>query len=439
MKLPRLIMGILCWVAIAVTGWLAIQRELKPRGHTVGSLTSGVGEWVIGRNQRYTAVSPATIALANGDPVLIRKSDGTYRQIGVVRDNHASSVIEPITKSAEVVLYDDAVAEFPTGFELHYFASPTSLDWVASTLISPERQKEIAALIAADWQRHQAEVLRNLTPIVQGTLQRMIVAVEAELPKVMARHRHEFSELGERYKTEIIQKQLLPLAREKILPIVEEEARPLAAEIGQSLWNRVSLWSFTWRYFYDVSPLPERNAVQSEFDRFLEKEAIPELKSRSPQFVALTEKILNRVNSDPAVSGTIRRSLRQISSDPKLHAVVWGVIRDAVLNNAALRQSIEDYWDSDETRRAMNIATIRFEPTARAIGDLVLGSKEKGMPPEFTRILRLQILQKDRHWLVLEPVKSMDKAAVRIRISPVQMMYPIQFEGSVGSPLTKLQ
>jgi hypothetical protein len=47
------------------------------------------------------------------------------------------------------------------------------------------------------------------------------------------------------------------------------------------------------------------------------------------------------------------------------------------------------------------VAAERLEPTARRIGDLLFGTRETGVSPEFARVLRSQILGKDRRWLVL--------------------------------------
>ena len=39
----------------------------------------------------------------------------------------------------------------------------------------------------------------------------------------------------------------------------------------------------------------------------------------------------------------------------------------------------------------------------REIGDIVLGTRESGITPEFARVLRTQILEKDRQRLFLAP------------------------------------
>ena len=95
--------------------------------------------------------------------------------------------------------------------------------------------------------------------------------------------------MGDRIESDILREELVPLVREEIFPVIQEEAQPLAMDIGKSMWNRFSLVSFSWRYLYDVLPLPERNAVRTEFQRFLDQEAVPELESRTDEFVDVTK------------------------------------------------------------------------------------------------------------------------------------------------------
>lgn len=439
----RILMGCFVWLGTVVGVWQAMQRQLGSGDATVVSLSSDISQWVTGQRTDYSAESDIILELAVGDPVVLRQADGSYRQVGTVRDNFNASRQQWLTRHVTVSLYDAAVAEFPDGFELRYFATPTSLSWVAATLISEDRQRQIAKLIAADWERHHADVLRNLTPVVQEAVKKALVAIEAELPATIERHRGDFTHLGERYKSEVMQKQMLPLVRERVLPLIEEELRPLVSEIGRSLWNRVSLWSFTWRYLYDVSPLPERNTVQREFDRFLEQEAMPELRAHTADFVAATERIVARVSRDPVVNDTIRRSLRMVASDPELHAIVWDIVQDAVVKNQTLRRTMDEHWKSPSARSALQLASSRFEPTARAIGDLIIGSREGGITPEFARILRAQILLKDRHWLVVVPAstaaRTSGRSGVRVVRGTEPMTYPLSFEGSAQSPLSEIR
>ena len=90
---------------------------------------------------------------------------------------------------------------------------------------------------------------------------------------------------------------------------------------------------------------------------------------------------------------------------------------------------------------------------AWAIGDALFGNREKGITPEFSRVLRSQILLKDRRWLVVIPATPGSQASA-IQTTPAagnrgndqlgivtgaeMMDFPIEFEGTAQSPLTRV-
>jgi hypothetical protein len=459
MQHRQILIGGLTWLSVLTATGLAIHSQFSEKPQGLSDVVGGIGRWVSGAPEEYLAVSAVKLVLAPGDPVFLKMPDGDYRQVGRVRNHFGpterilpapgkiASLIETPTLKATVVLYDDEVnRSFPDGFMLEYHTSPTALDWVVKTMITPERQKEIAEIVATDWQRHREQIASRLQPIVETSIARTVEAIEAELPAVLNSHQGDFAKLADRYQSEIIRRQIVPLVREEILPIVQEEVRPLATELGKDLWDRVSLWSFTWRYLYDVSPLPEKNAVKLEFDRFMKDEVTPALESRSDDFVAVTERILRRISRNEKVRAVIRESLKKVATDDDLQTIVWSIVQEAVINNQTLRTSLRDYWASDEVQDAMNIASTSFEPTARAVGDAMFGSREAGITPEFSRVLRAQILMKDRRWFVLvpklaeiavQPQPPVDGLIMYAGLEP--MPFPIEFEGTDQSPLTQLQ
>ncbi len=91
------------------------------------------------------------------------------------------------------------------------------------------------------------------------------------------------------------------------------------------------------------------------------------------------------------------------------------------------------------------MASARFEPTARTIGDTIFGNRETGITPEFSRVLRTQILMKDRRWLAMIPKPDRSSSVVTADASgPLQiipavdpMLFPIDFEGETNSPLSE--
>lgn len=443
----HLILGVVAWVGSGAAIWLAFHNTGAKEQASVKQVASEIGQWIVGARSEQVAWSKTPILLSPGDPILMRQSDGGYRQVGKVRNHFSAEPKEAYTRQASLVFYDSIAIETPHGFELHYYSTPTSLEWVVRTMVTPERQQEIAKLIADDWKSHREEVLTQLQPVMEKSLVHALNAIEAELPEIIQGHRSEFGQLADRYQSEIIRRQIVPLVRGEILPIVEEEITPMASELGQKLWDRFSLWSFTWRYLYDVSPLPEKNAVKTEFDRFLDQEVKPQLESRSDQFVAVTQRIISRVSKNEKVRAVIRENLRKVSSDPELQAIIWSVVQESIVQNEKLKSSLRDYWKSEEVQDALLVANIRFEPTARAIGDAIFGSRDKGITAEFSRVLRSQILQKDRRWLVVVPLDdNLPEQQTKDALYPVNslhiiiandtMDFPINFEGTAQSPLT---
>jgi hypothetical protein len=114
-----------------------------------------------------------------------------------------------------------------------------------------------------------------------------------------------------------------------------------------------------------------------------------------------------------------------------------------VINNQTLRSTMREYWASAEVQAAMTAATSNFETTARTIGDTIFGSRDGGVTPEFARVLRAQILMKDRRWFVLVPKPTTPAPLPRPEVNGLVMVtarepmpFPLEFEGAEQSPLS---
>jgi hypothetical protein len=352
---------------------------------------------------------------------------------------------ETWTRLARIVVDEELLEGTAKAFDLEYHSTSTALDDVVRILLPLERQREISQLIATEWQANRDELTARIQPLVENTLQIAVREIELALPAAVQRRRAEFGKLADRYQAEIVRGRVIPLVQEEILPIIEEEIRPLANELGRDLWNRVSVWAFTWRFLYDVSPLPERNAVQKEFDRFLIEEVRPAMEARSQEFVTVTERALTRISNNERVRDVITTSLRTVASDSELHAIIWSIVQESVVVNEPLRRALRDYWSSADVQQTLQLASTRFEPTARKIGDMILGSREGGVTPEFARVLRTQILLKDRRWLVVTNRRRPDGASlgtsnqIQIVMPTTPMDFPISFRSKEQSPLTRFQ
>ena len=439
MKSRHVILGACFWAITIVGGWYVLNSALAEQSSSVSVMASDLSEWVAGSQQNLNAVCDDKVMVALGDPVFLELPDGTFRQVGLTTNVYQKYSRDAFASDRfEVSIYQNAIDQFPDGFQLNYHTTPTSLDWVVKMMIPPDRQQAIAELIAVEWKKHQVVLMAELRPVIQTGVQTALKAVEAELPSIIRGHRPDFQKLGERYEADILKAELIPLVREEILPIIEEEAVPVALDLGKDLWKRVSLWSFGWRYLYDKTPMSSKDSLKTEFQRFIDEEALPEVRSRTDEFISVTEAIVKRSMENPRVKMALKKHFKQVAEDPELHRLVWSIVRKAVVDNETLRSELDAFMKTQETRLALRSAGDRMEPVVREIGDMIFGSRETGITPEFSRILRAQILTKDRRWFVMMPTfdNLQSKQEVLVDGTDTPMMYPMGFGGSAQSPLT---
>jgi len=339
--------------------------------------------------------------IRGGDPIFQVTPDGGLVQIGEIQrtsDNQAHTAI--LYARAPTLSADDQLA---------WYSNPNSMAWVVSTLLPDEKRKRVSAEIQQAVADHHDELLETLEPLVKKSLDQSLAIVESELPAAIRAHRKEIDRIGQRYQRELIDKELLPLVRREIWPIVRRRAEPTVNDIGSDLWKRVSLWRFTWRYVYDKTPLlPNRRKFRNEFDRFVDREALPVLAEHSDEIIRLVEQVIRDASANPRVQQAARRSGSKVLDDPELRSVLWSIVRRTAVDNPKFRQALKQTWTGPEAQQVLAQSSRKFEPTVRRIGGLLIGTPETGITPEFAAVLRNQVLGKDRRWLVLESPADSD-------------------------------
>ena len=438
LKLRHVILGTTGWLTVIISVCLSTHSRLAQQSASLTKLSGDLRGWITGARNVEQAKTSVPLRIALHDPVFVATTNDRFIQAGYVSNIDGTRAHNPkYVQSAEIVIYHSVLAQFPDGCHLEYYTTPMNLDQVITTMIPPERRVEIAAMVRSEWGVHENIVLEQLEPVVKEGMNRAIRAVEAELPGIISNYQKDFQHLSTRFQAEILTRQLIPIVREEILPIIKEESQPLAMEIGRSLWNRVSLTSFALRYLYDVSPLPERSAVRTEFERFIEREAVPELEARTDELIGVTRQIIKRVMENESVRSKVRDTIQHIMEDPEASRVLGVIVRKATIENTVLHSELKQYWNSRQTRTALRVTSDRLEPMVRSIGDLIFGNREKGITAEFSRVLRSQILRKDRRWFVIVPDNlSNQPGSIEIRVAGKPMQYPLRFFGQQQSPLT---
>jgi hypothetical protein len=413
MKLLRIAVGLAFWSGIAGVLWAALARP----GDTV---TSAARRPLSDLWHYYTTDPvlelrlPAGSELAVGDPVLAADAQGSLQQVGIVR--HVAND----ARCAEAALFRSAPQ---TGQPIHayYLSNPDTIEWVVRTLLPPARRKQIQDELAAAVREHHQEVLEALRSVVEKGVRDALAVLKQDLPRALEHHRPEIEALAARYQTEIIKGELAPLVKEDIWPIVRRDSEPTARQVGNELWERVSLWRFAWRGVLDRMPLIRGgDRVEMELQRFLDEEAVPILQSHEADYQAVVERIVRDVADNERVQASFRRNFARVARDPELRRIVNDILQEAVVKNPRFWEAVRQNVTSSEAQEALRLASERLEPTVRHIGDLVLGTRENGLTPEFTRVLRQQILFKDRQAIV---IGELPRSEAPLPCTPIQAWF----------------
>jgi hypothetical protein len=424
----RVGIGLVTWCAvIGVLGWYINVYLVRPTttGHRVAA---DLWEFASAERRVVSVRLDPSWPIAVGDPIY--RVDGPDRidRVGEIRRVVPSAERArrggDVAPTAEALLYPHAPPVCSMSY-LTYYETPTSLAWVMETMLPPAKRARIAEEVMASYQDYHAEILEAIEPLVVSGFRDAFQIVDEDFAAAIARRRSALEQLGSRYQSQVVQQELVPLIQQEIWPIVRRHAEPLANEIGGELFQRASLWRFGWRLAYDRLPLPEKNLTRAEWTRFVQEEAIPVLQRHATDFIHVQQQILEEIGDNPRVRTAVRRNLVQVVDDPEFREIVWDIFREVILDNPRLHQRLEMHWSGAEAQRAKQLAASYAEPSVRRIGDILLGTREDGISPEFAQVLRNQILDKDCRWLVLHSPPS----ATPITNPSTETVLPVRWGG----------
>jgi hypothetical protein len=405
------ILGSAFWIVLLVSA-VKISAPLR---ESTSSGNATIASYLSGPQQAITALDPSK-RLRLYDPIFYQNQDGSWRQVGYVKAKSASDSGNRIVLS----WYARDVPE--SECELIQYHDSGSLQTVVTTMFPAEKRQQIQQRIAAAMAQHGEELTRAFVPLVRQSLQESIPIIEAGFRQSVRSHRDEIDALADQWNQEIVEQRLLPMARREIMPIVRRHGQPVAEEIGMELWDRASLWRFGWRALYDKTPFTRRNLVRQEWERFTEEEAIPVFESHLDDVVVAVQRTLQDVSANRRVRAEVSKVADELVQDPQTRQLVRIILKETLLDNEELRTVWTNVWSSPRAQRALNLAGDRLEPIVRKIGDDLFGSEDLGIDPNFARVLRSQILRKDRRWIVANRTGN---SSERIELATTTMQYPI--------------
>lgn len=408
--IPYKTIGICFWTFAIGAGLFGASTLHRSTSKSSTSLL----QYLAGPTDKIVANDP-TSRLRTHDPVFYADEAGRWSQVGYVES----------TAGETVTLAWHATDVDPQNVSLSQYRSSGKLEDVIAMMLPPDQRDRIAAKISEAMTQHGDDLAGAFVPLVQRSFAESLPVIESEFRASVGRHRAEFDALAIKYNDKVLRDRLIPLARREIVPIVRTHGQPPAEEIGRELWDQASIWRFGWRAVYDRSPLPKKDLLQEEWDRFVDEQAVPIFESHMDDVVVAVQRILTDVANNEAVRTELTGAAAEIAADAQVQALVREILKETFVDNAKLRDVWTRVWTSDEARAAFDMAGDRLEPVARSIGDDLFGTREGGINPNFARVLRNQILGKDRRWITATPKNSTSNFLPTIQPATRPMAYPI--------------
>lgn len=381
----RIVLGM--GVIVALTAWCCWKVDRRQ----VQQLASDVIQYPVDYPLVVSLEDQESIRPAVGTPVFRKETDG-YLFIGTV-DSLADTPLQ-VRLSLERSLGKSTLEG-----SWEYYETPDSMAWVAQTLFPEDKRVRLYQELRQRIEQRSPRLMRELELWILSIVSDVVPQFQMRLRESIEKHRVPLEELGLKYQESLVDEKLIPLLKSEVLPIVEQKASPLGRKIGAELFERASVWRFTWRYLYDVSPLPQRDLVQREFERFLKREGIPVLESHASDILQVVEDIIVETSANAQVRQTTRQAMSELFHDPELRETLVAILKDVIGDGSWIQESMQKHWESDAGQRVARVLEEIIDPWLHEVGVSIFGTKE-GLTPEFVAVLRSQVLMKDRAWIV---------------------------------------
>lgn len=435
MKYVRMLIGLaLCAAPLGAIGPLLQNHFAAPQVRT-RPWSTVLWEYWTAPMRELELEFPTEIELGVTDPIFARHADGHLEQVGEIRalvaSGRISSERRALVSEARARFYPEA-APLDAGARLVCHPSPDSLVSLMETLLTPERKAELLAELRQGLAEHQTEIITGLRPVLEASFEDAWQVAVEDFPKAWDRRRERIAGIGTRLERDLIEKEMLPLAKSELWPLVRHRGEPVAKEIVRELWDKTSLWRFGWRLAYDQLPVSQTSLTEKEWQRFLQEDGMPIFQKHSDDFVLVVRQVLMDAANNKRLAEGTRHAVEQLASDPEVQALVTDLLRETMIDNPRMHEALYRRWQSAPTQAAIEETVQRLEPTLRRMGDMLFGTRDKGISPEFALVLRNQVLGKDRCWFILEADGETTGSSSSAHAVPVRKVLV-----ELGAPLSR--
>lgn len=395
----RISIGALFWCCILALG----VRLLTSARDTEVSTLSQLGEFFSQEKERLVIRFPDKVRILVGDDVEVAGSRAGEVEALLDESGNVLPWISGKVGAVRIRFYDSRRVALHADASARLVIIPLAAAWVMQTLFTSEKIPEIAE----EWNRtmllHRREIFDLLTPIVRDVIIDLGRHVETELPAFLTRHTERIKALGDGMQSPQEREQLASLFEKEIWPIAQPKIRPIIEDLSREVWEKLPIWELTWLLAYQNLPLTRDDHLKNAWASFLEGQVVPIILSRSDEILGTAREVAREAFKKEKLRRTLRQTLAGLIREPGFHELCQIFLQEVILDSSRFHETMLRRWSAPEVQRAVAAASTHIEPMARRMGDIVLGTREEGITPEFARVLRSQILLKDRQRIVIDP------------------------------------
>lgn len=416
MNLPgtlKTLLGVLFWLGLI--GWL-VSIATSRRGST--TVSSEIAGYFFQDSIEFEVYFEHPVLLELGDGVYLDKGKQSVPPkdppIGEVRsllgaDGNPLSQDKGTVQAARLRIFDRTAPSIRADSRARLLVIPeNTMRWVWHMLFTEENLPLVMRELERSVKPHMDEVLERLKPVAEGLLADLQGTIATEGEPFFQRHRERIESLVRKVEEDLGEEKLTKLFEDEVWPIAEDKLEPVFDTLGKKIWEKFPLWGLTWRLAYQTLPFTADDHFERRWKLFIKNEVIPIIKSHAGDLLRASKEVARDTLTNPRVYATLHDALIRLLEDPDFHRLVWDFAEEVCIKNDRFHQRLKERWESRQTQQtfAWIAETIQLEATVRRIGDIVLGTKKSGITPEFARVLRAQILDKDSRSLVLDPGSS---------------------------------
>lgn len=410
-RLVRIVVGIALWCSVVL--WASLLLTERRGGDT--TTLHDLSDFFITQDVTFDVELTRRQFLELGDSVYVqpvdRAADSEPVLVGEVAslvgdDGEVRAEFYGLTRRARLRIFDWHSATLYADASARLILVPDAIVWVVDTLLTSENLSRLAKEWNDTMLRHREEIFRLTTPIVRDVIHDVERTVDEALEPFMARHRREIQRLSNDLQEDLTSEEVSALFEKHVLPVAEKQFRPILVEIGDEIWGRLPLWSFSWRIAYQSLPLTSNDYVKERWREFAENEVRPLVLTHLEKFVAATREVARQALSKDDVKQHARSMFSKLTAHPEFQKLAQTFLKEVFLDDPRFHQRMIARVRSEQFQQALAAASVHVEPMLRRMADIVFGSRQEGITREFARVLRAQILRRDRRRFVLSPGSS---------------------------------